>query len=336
MFSLRADRLLRFAGLMGAAIALLIACQSPSPQSSNPSPNAQPLIVATSPWPGFVGHYVAIAQEFPKAEGVVIEDKPLQVATDVNTALVAGKVDLAWTGVPDMVTLAGQAPDLRLILLSDYSNGADGILARNVTTVEQLKGKEVAWEGLPLQAFLLRKYLQTGGLVEKDIQLKVMNASDAAAAFAAKRIDGAVTYEPWLTKAAKEGQGTVIFSSKDTNIIPVGLVAKSTTIADRKPEIVAYLKAVQKGLQFYKDNPKDADAIVAKSLGVTAAEVPDLLQTIRLMSIEDNKTITFNPSNSLNVVDSLEFAAKTGKEIKIVAPSVDAKTLYDDSLVKAL
>ncbi len=331
MFTASANRTLRFVGLMIASIALLIACQAQTPSSST-----KPLVIGTSPWPGFVGHYVAVAQNFVKDEGITIVDQPFQVATDVNTSLLSGKLDLAWTGIPDMMTLAGQAPDLRLILLSDYSNGADGILARNVKTAAELKGKEVVWEGLPLQAFLLRKYLETGNLVEKDISLKVMNASDAAAAFAAKRVDVAVTYEPWLTKAAKEGGGTVIFSSKNTNLIPVGLVAKTAVIAARKGEIVAYLKAVQKGLQFYKDNPTAANAIVAKSLGVSPEEVLALVGTVRLMSIEDNKTITFNPSNPLNVLDSLEFAAKTGKDIKIVAPSVDAKSLYDDSLVKAL
>lgn len=326
-------RIFYFIGLMVATVALLVACQSPSPA---PLSSTRPLVVGSSPWPGFVGHYVAVAENFPQAEGVTIQDQPFQVATDVNTALLANKVDLAWTGVPDMVTLAGQAPDLRLILLSDYSNGADGILARNIQTAAELKGREIVWEGLPLQAFLLRKYLQTAGLTEKDVTLKVMNAADAAAAFAAKRVDVAVTYEPWLTKSAQQGQGTVIFSSKDTNIIPVGLVAKTEVIEARRADIVAYLKAVQKGLQFYQNDPKAAEAIVAKNLGVTPEEVPAMMQTIRLMSIEDNKNIAFNSSNPLNVIDSLEFAAQTGKEIEIVAPTVDAKTLYDDSIVKAL
>jgi NitT/TauT family transport system substrate-binding protein len=126
------------------------------------------------------------------------------------------------------------------------------------------------------------------------------------------------------------------FRQKNTSIIPVGLVAKTAVIASHKAEILAYLKAVQRGLQFYKDNPKQAEAIVAKNLGVTPEEIPAMMGTIRLMSIEDNKTITFNPSQALNVINSLEFATKTGKAIKLVSPSVDAKTLYDDSLVKAL
>ncbi|MGG6293025.1 ABC transporter substrate-binding protein [Leptolyngbya sp. AN02str] len=323
-------RLLRFLLLSVLAFGILVACNS---QNATPG---RPLVVGSSPWPGFAGHYVALEKGFFQAQGVEVEDSYFQIATDVNTGLLADRLDLAWTGVPDMVVMAGQDPSLRLIMLSDYSDGADGILARGISSPQDLQGQNIAWESLPLQALLLRKYLESAGLSEQDIRLQVIPAAEAASAFAANRIDVAVTYEPYLSNAAKEGQGEVIFTSKGTNIIPVGLVAKESVIQSRKDEIAAFLKAIDQGVAFVRDNPTEAHEIVARKLGVTAEEVPALLETVRIFNIAENKSIVFNANDSLNVMDSLEFAAKTSQEIGLLPTPVDASELYDASIVEGL
>jgi len=312
------------------------ACTGSSKPADSPSSAVTPLTVGTSAWPGFAGDYVATAKEFYKAAGLTVTSTFFQVASDVNTALLAGKLDLAWTGVPDMVVMAAKDPTLRLIAMSDYSNGADGILARNVTQASDLKGQSIAWEGLPLQALLLRKYLQSGGLTEKDVKLTVIAAAEAASAFAAKKIDVAVTYEPWLAKSAAQGEGKVIFSSKDSNIIPVGLVAREAVIKARQAEITTYLKAFDQGVKLLRQDLPAAAPIIAEKLGVKPEEVANLLKTVRIFDIAENKSIVFNPSNPLNVMDSLEFAAKTCQDIGLLSAPIDGKTLYDDSLINAI
>lgn len=318
----------------------LHACQSQSNQTqsdqSQSSTLSQPLTVGTSAWPGFAGDYVATAKDFYRAAGLDVKSTFFQVASDVNTALLANRLDLAWTGIPDMVIMAAKEPSLRLIAMSDYSDGADGILARGVAQAADLKGKTIAWEALPLQALLLRKYLESGGLSEKDVKLTVLSAADAASAFAAKKVDVAVTYEPYLSQAAATGQGQVIFSSKGTNIIPVGLVARETIIQSRREDLMTYLKAFDQGVQLVRNSPQEAAQPIAEKLGVKPEEVPDLLKTVRIFDLAENKSIVFNTSNGLNVISSLDFAAKTSREIGLVSVPLDGKALYDDSLVKAI
>lgn len=338
MLKLSIHRVFRFLLLAVVTCVLLIACngQQPTAENAPSSPSTQPLVVASSPWPGFAGHYVAVAKDFFKDEGVTVKDEYLQVATDVNTALLAGRLDLAWSGVPDLVPMASRDPSLRLIMVSDYSNGADGILARNVAKPEDLKGKEIAWENLPLQVLLLQKYLESGGLTQQDVKLLNITSADAATAFASKKVDVAVTYEPWLTKAAQEGNGQIIFTSKDSNIIPDGLVAKSTVIESRKADIEAYLRAVDKGVQFIRENPDEAHQIIAERLGVKLDEISPMLETIRLFSVAENKDVIFNTSDPMNVMDSLAFAAKTSETVKLINSPIDSTKLYDDSLIKGL
>lgn len=338
MLKLSIHRAFRFLLFAVATCGLLIACnaQQPTAETAPSSPSAQPLVVASSPWPGFAGHYIAIAKDFFKDEGVTVKDEYLQVATDVNTALLAGRLDLAWSGVPDLVPMASRDPSLRLIMVSDYSNGADGILARNVSKPEDLKGKEIAWESLPLQVLLLQKYLESGGLTQQDVKLLSITAAEAATAFASQKVDVAVTYEPWLTKAAQEGKGEIVFSSKNSNIIPDGLVAKSTVIESRKADIQAYLRGVDKGIQFLRENPEEANQIVAERLGVKPEEISPMLETVRLFNVAENKDVIFNTSDPLNVMDSLAFAAKTSEIVKLIESPVDSTKLYDNSLVEGL
>ncbi|MBE9010853.1 ABC transporter substrate-binding protein, partial [Pseudanabaenaceae cyanobacterium LEGE 13415] len=242
----------RFIKLFAFALIALFWTVACSPQASNntaTNPASQALSVSTNPWSGYSGHHVAMKKEFYKQAGLNIEDTLFQSNTEQITAFLAGKTDLAWMTAGDVIQMAGKDPNLRIIFLCDYSNGADGILGRGIKIPSDLKGKTLAHENVLFQKVLLRAYLEKGGLTEKDITIRDMPAPDAATAFSAKRVDAAVTYEPFLTKAAKEGGGDVIFSSKGTNLIADVLVTRPNLIATRRNDLLAFLKAADQGIK---------------------------------------------------------------------------------------
>lgn len=330
---IRGRRLQRYTLLLLATASLCIACSSSTNTAGSELPT---LVVGNSPWPGFVAQFVAEEKGFYAEEGIAIDEKFLQVSTDVNTALASDKMDVAWTGVPDMVVMAGNDPSLRLIAVSDYSNGADGIIAKGVNQPSDLLGKTIAWEALPLQALLLEAYLKDTDITFDDLDLRVMPAAEAATAFAANQVDVAITFEPWLTTAVKEGNGEIVFTSVDTNLIAGGLVGKADVIADRKEDLEAYFRALEKGFDFYESNPEEAIDIVASKLNLSAEELPPILDTVRLFSPSEHQAVVFNAEDSLNIMDSIDFASEVGKEMGIVEASVDPSTLYDASYTKAV
>jgi NitT/TauT family transport system substrate-binding protein len=329
-------------GCFIASLYLIVACNfqsTPTANQTTPSSalaQTKPLVVGVPLWPGFGAHYIAHELNLFKDEGIQVEEVFFPVQTDSNNALLSGKVDAILTGVPDLITMANRDPSLRLVMLCDYSNGSDGILGRNITKPEDLKGKKVAREDLLIEILLLRRYLEKGGLTEKDIEILSLPAADAATAFASKRVDVAVTWEPFLTKAVKEGDGDIIFTTKDTNIIPDGFVTKAKVIQERKLEIQAYLKTIDKALVMIKNRDKQAIDIIAKRLGVSAAEAIPQMDGVRYLGIQDNKDIVFNASNKMNIFDSLKFAAETAYDIKLIPTPIDVTTLYDDSILKSL
>ncbi|MGA7935233.1 MAG: ABC transporter substrate-binding protein [Kovacikia sp.] len=311
---------------------LPIACNSQQSSSNG----TKTLTVGVSPWPGYASHYVAMAKDLFKAEGVTVKEVFFPNQGDSDSAFLAGKVDLSWQGFPNSVLQISRDPSIKVIFQGDYSNGADGIIGRNINTGADLKGKKVARENILFEELLLRKYLQKLGLSRNDVTTVDLSAADAAAAFTAGKVDLAVTFEPWMTKAAKEGKGAVVFSTKDSNVIPDGILARQDLIQKNQKEILAYLRAIDKAIKLIREKSSEVTDIIAKSLSIKAAEVPEQMGGVKLYDVQMNKTISFTQSEPMGLFNSIDFASKAAKEMNLIPQPIDVKAALDDSFVKAL
>lgn len=315
---------------------LVVACAAQPETSSSPSQAAQPLLSGVNPWPGYSGHYVALQKGFFADEGLNVQETFFRSATDELTAFLANKLEVGWFTSGDAIQAAAKDPSIKMIYLVDYSNGSDGILGRNISSPQDLKGKTVARENLLFENVLLRAYLEKGGLTEQDIMVKDMTAGDAAVAFAAKRVDAAVSYEPWLSKGAKEGGGEVIFSTKDTNLIADVIVVREQTIQNRRAELQGYLRAVDKAVKLINAGDAEAIQITASKMGVSPEEAKAQLTGVKIFDAEGNQSIAFNPNHANNVIGNFELTAQAAYDFKLVSQPLDVKSLYDNSIVKSL
>ncbi|BAU15219.1 NMT1/THI5 like domain-containing protein [Leptolyngbya sp. NIES-3755] len=320
---------LRFLTLFAVALITVFWTVACSPQEN------QPLAVSTNPWSGYSGHHVAIKKGFYGQAKLQIQDILYQSNSEQIDAFLAGKTDLAWVTAGDVFQMAGQDPDLKIIFLCDYSNGADGILGRGIKTPADLKGKTLARENVLFEKVFLRAYLEKGGLTEKDVNIKDMSAPAAATAFSNEKVDAAVTYEPFLSKALKEG-GELIFSTKGTNLIADVLVTRSKLITDRRNDLKAFLKAADQGIKLLKAGDNSAIALASDRLGIEPGELREQLTGITLFDIEGNQSIAFNSNHSNNAISSFELVAKAAYDFKVVKQPLNVRSLYDDSLVKEL
>lgn len=327
-------RLLFNSGLSMATVCLCMSC---SKSNVDPASMVEPdLIIGNSPWPGFTAQFVAEEKGFYKTMGVNVQEKHTPVSADLGTDLLLGKVDMAWIGVNDLLDIADSDDSLKLIAVSDYSNGADGIVARGVNGPEDLVGKVIAWEELPLQSILLSAYLKGSSVEPSQIQFRTMRPAAVKTAFIDRKVDAAIAYEPWLSEIAAAGDGQIVFDSENTGLVAAVLVGREDFIAAHKEDIVAYLQALEQGTQFYEDYPAEAIEIAADKLGIEDAQtLLPIMDSVRLVKPSEHSEIVFNRQNSLNIVDNMRFAAQVGRATGEVRSSVDPGQLYDDSLVKA-
>jgi NitT/TauT family transport system substrate-binding protein len=244
-------------------------------------------------WIGYSGVFIAKDKGYFDEAGLDVQFKPFSSPGETLAALATGNLDIGLTTLHNLTLLDGTADiGVSLVYLIDSSNGADAIVAKNeITSVEGLKGKQVAATTGEVNEMLLVAGLEKAGLKESDIQLVNMSPDDAGAAFVAGKLDAAVTWEPWVTKA-RSGAGHVVFSSAEIpdTILDCIAVPKQNIAANAK-DLAGFVKAVDRGVQFLHSNPDEAKKIIAKYLSVTPEEVQGMLDEDKIYSLADNKKL---------------------------------------------
>jgi len=320
-------------GLALASLFLTIACSS---QPANQSAQSAPLTSGTNNWVGYTGHHIAVGKGLFKAQNLTVQDFFFASESEEQTAFLAKKLDLAWFTSGTAVQIAAQDPTAKIIYLIDYSNGGDGIIARGVKSPQDIKGKTIGREDILFEKVLLRAYLGKAGLTEKDVTIKSMAAADAATAFAAKQVDIAVSYEPYLRKAAKQGGGEVVFSTENTNLIADVVMVHGEILKSRQADLKAYFKAVDQAVKLAIAADPEGMKITGTKLGISGDEAKEQLKLVKLFDLDGNKTVGFNKDNPNNVRGNLELNAKAAYEFKIIPKPLAVDELYDDSIVKSL
>ena len=319
--------------LLGMALASLFLTVACATQNATQS---APLASGTNNWVGYTGHHVAVGKGFFKTQNVNVQDFFFASETEEQTAFLAKKLDIAWFTSGTAVQIAAQDPSVKIIYLIDYSNGGDGIVARGIKTPQDIKGKTIAREDSLFEKVLLQAYLSKAGLTEKDVTIKSMAAADAATAFAAKQVDIAVSYEPYLRKAGQQGGGEVVFSTANTNLIADVVMVHENILQSRKTDLQTYFKVIDQSVKLAMAADPEAMKITGAKLGISGDEVKDQLKLVKLFDLQGNKTVGFNKDNPNNLRANLELNAKAAYDFKIISKPLVVDQLYDDAIVKSL
>jgi NitT/TauT family transport system substrate-binding protein len=331
--SISRRRVLWLAGGLAGGVMLHGCTQSVA--SSLPAQSGIPLLSGVVPWPGYAGHYVAFRKDFFHDEGITVQETFFQSNTEGNKGFAEGKIDVHWATSGDAIELINKDRSIRAIYVVDYSNGADGILGRGIDRPEDLKGKTIACENLLFENTLLRAYLAKGGLTAADVTLKHMTAGDAATAFVNGHVDAAVTFEPWLGKSAVQGDGKVIFTTKDTNLIADVILTRQKVIETRRSDLQAYLRAIDKAVNLVNGGDLEAIRIVAVKLGLSIDGAKEQLAGVKLFNLQSNRDFSFDPSFPNSIIKNFELNVTTAYDTKLISELLDVSSLYDDSVVKS-
>ncbi len=302
------------------------------------SATAEPLKFAHSTWVGYGPLYIAKEEGFFKEEGLDVE---LIVMEDVKTrlpALAAGRLDVAVTTVDTVLNFYSKDRQYRYLFAVDDSNGGDGIVAnKEIKTIADLKGKNVAFTEGSVSQFFLAVLLQDAGLTLKDVKSSNMSAGDAGAAFVAKRVDAAVTWEPWLTRGKKAAHGSLLIDSSNTpGLITDIVITTPDILAKRGDDMKALYRAWNKAIAWQKANEEEADAIMAKGVGgwlKEAAVFKDTRSGIAYYDPKMNQAFIGTKSAPGGIVKTLSNALKLGKQAGLFDHDVDPASLIAFEIV---
>lgn len=258
-----------------------------------------PLKIGLVTWIGYGPLYVAQEKGLFKQEGVSVQLQKIEGDVERRAAIASGQLDGIALTLDAMVVLRAHEIPLKTVMAIDASSGGDGIVAMNaIKTIADLKGKQVAFPtGLPSH-FLLYSALKKYGLQMSDVKPVVMDADQAGAAFASGKIDAAVTWEPWLSKAKEVGHGHVLANSKEfPATIEDVLFMRSDVIEKRPQDVQALIRAWYKAVEFVEKNPAEAKSIMARSFGLPIEKVDLLLAGIRYEGRDGNQKAFGGPDS---------------------------------------
>ena len=317
----------------------------------------RPLVVGINTWAGHAPGVVFNNGMEPNAGSlykkrfntdvkfVLLEDPAAKLA-----AFRSGQVDIMWNTVDNWAReasiLAEQNQSAKSIIMQDWSRGGDGIVAlTSIKSVEDLKGHKIACTQFTPSHFLLLYLLSQSGLspedragVEKNI-IFTTDAPAAAAAFKAKQVDAAVTWEPDLSGAvtARGDEAHVLVSTQAaSNIIADTLCARQDLI-DKAPETVRdFVHGWLDGIEMIKDNPNASYEIVARALKLDTDTVSGMLSGLKLTPYADNAQFYGLSGTKAHYETLFDTAFVIWRRKGLVSKSVNAKDWADTRFLQAL
>ena len=234
---------------------VLSAC---APQKNSSSLYTQPITIGlVEAWPGYLALYVAEEKGYFKEAGLDVHLKGYAGLTELSQDYVSGKLPMRANINLDAVQEHLKGLKHKLVTVMTYSQGADAILAsKDIATLSDFKGKRVAYEAGTLEEFFLVWALNETGLKLSDI-IPVQATPEEAARFMQEgKVDVAVSYEPFTSKALAAGNCHVVYSTAYAPYLIGDVFTVRQDFLDAHPETVeALLGAYFKAIEFRKTNP---------------------------------------------------------------------------------
>jgi NitT/TauT family transport system substrate-binding protein len=249
---------------------------------------SEPLRFSMDLWSGFYPAVVAAQTGIFDSLGVTVRVAVPQNTDAMRADFAAGRSDLMASSLADAVLMVDLIPDLRVILCSDESVGADQIIGRRgITRLTDLRGKRVGVNLGSFSELLLARALASAGVKEAEIALVNTDAAQAPGLLRRGELDAAETWEPYAAEARADG-GTVLFSSAQTpGLIVDCVIVRSEIAATRGADVERFVRGWFLGLERMRRDPEGSRRAVAAFLPVPVVHLED--PGVRLLDLEENR-----------------------------------------------
>ncbi len=336
--------------LMGLMILILLGLQmhAHSAPAATPAPAAKPapaamatgptLKIAYSDWPGWVAWDIAVQKGWFKEAGANVDLIWFEYVPSMD-AFSAGKVDaVCMTNGDALVTGAAGKPG-KGILLNDFSNGNDMIVAKaGIKSIKDLKGKKIGVEVGFVDHLLLLKGLEANGLKESDVTLVNMPTNQTAQALASGSVAAIAAWQPNSGQALKDVPGsTAIFTSAGApGLIYDLLYVSPESLSKHKAEWKKVTKVWFRIVDFIKEDKNKAEylKIMSARVGLKPEAYEPLMKGTHFLNEAENKTHFKEGKGLESVYGSSKIVDDFNVTNKVYKVSQDISSYLDASLIQ--
>ena len=199
------------------------------------------------------------------------------------------------------------------------------IVAPSISAASDLKGKPIAVGSLEgTAAVITRRVLQAKGLdAQKDVTLLSMDTTVRLQSLFTGRVAGAMMTPPSTYLALDQGFRVLARGRDLMRYLQTGVVTTDANIKQKGAKIVRFLRAWNRALKFYQDNPEMMIPYIQRKLGVKEP------QLARRMYEDDVGAISLSGILSL---DATKEILDTGREALRIKEPIPAERIFDFSL----
>jgi ABC-type nitrate/sulfonate/bicarbonate transport system substrate-binding protein len=149
------------------------------------------------------------------------------------------------------------------------------IVGPSITASADLKGKAIAVGSLEgTAAVMTRRILQAKGLdPQKDVTLLSMDSPARLQSLMTGKVSGGMMAPPSTYFAMDQGIKVFGRGRDYMRFLQTGVVATDTYIKQKRERLVRFLRAWNRALKFYQDNPEVMLPYIQKKLGVKDAQL---------------------------------------------------------------
>lgn len=292
--------------------------------------------IGYSDWPGWVAWQVAIEKGWFKEAGVDAKFEWFDYAASME-AFAAGKIDgVLVTNGDALVTGAGGAKNV-MILLTDYSNGNDMIVAKpGIKSVKDLKGKKIGLEVGFVEHLMLLNALEKAGMKESDVTIVNTKTNETPQALASGDLAAIAAWQPNSGEAMKRVPGAkpIYTSANEPGLIYDVLTVSPASLSSKKADWEKVIKVWDRVVAYINDPKTQPDAvkIMAARVGLKSEAYLPLLKGTKLLSLAEGKKVFVKANSFQSLYGSSKVADDFNIKYGVYKQPQDLGKMIDPSL----
>ncbi|MBC7830575.1 MAG: ABC transporter substrate-binding protein [Hyphomicrobium sp.] len=300
-----------------------------------PAPTA-PLRIAYSDWPGWVAWQVAIDKGWLKEAGVNAQFEWFDYVPSMD-AFSAGKVDaVTMTNGDALVTGAAGAKSV-MILITDYSNGNDMIVARpQYKSLQDLKGQKIGLEVGFVEHLLLLNGLEKVGMKESDIELVNVKTNETPQVLASGQVAAIGAWQPNSGAAMKAVPGArpIYTSAQAPGLIYDVVAVNPNSLATRRADWAKLVMVWDRVVKYINDprTVDDAVKIMAARVGVSPETYKPMLVGTKFLTLEEGKKVYVKAAGLGSLYGSTKIAEDFNIKYDVYKEAQNVDSYIDASL----
>ncbi len=213
--------------------------------------------------------FVADAQGQFEANGINTKLVQFNNGGDLMTAMASGDVDVGYVGITPVLSSISKGVPVKVISAAQ-TEGSGIVVSKDsgIDSVYDLDGKKIATPGeASIQHMLLQYYLKQNGMSIKDLKVSAMKVPSMNDALKTGKIDGMITFEPYVSIAEKNGAKVLVDSAEIIPNHPCCVVVASDKFIENNPNETQKIAEIhENATDFINNNSDEAATMLPKDI----------------------------------------------------------------------